>query len=59
MGKFEGDKLKSGTFSPNIGYQIEPFFLKPLHANDFQNYACSSGRGMNKMKRGVCGPIQN
>ena len=64
MGKFEGDKLKSGTFSLNFGCQMEPLF-KPLHASDFQNYACRSSRKQNfeknskRVKKGVCGPIQN
>ena len=44
MGKFDGNKLQSGTFSLNFGCQMEIIF-EPLHANDFQNCACrSSGK---------------
>ena len=42
MGKFDGNKLQSGTFSLNFGCQMEIIF-EPLHANDFQNCACRSG----------------
>ena len=43
MGKFEGNKLKSATFSLNFGCQVEPLF-KPLHTSGFQNYVCGIGR---------------
>ena len=42
MGKFDGNKLQSGTFSLIFECQMEPIF-EPLHANDFQNCACRSG----------------
>ena len=45
-GKFEGNKRISGTFLLNFGCQMEPLF-KPLHASDFQNYACRSSRKQN------------
>mgnify|MGYP006903374194 CR=1 FL=1 len=46
MGKFDGNKLQSGTFSLNFGCQIEPIF-EPLHTSDFQNFACRSSRKQN------------
>ena len=43
MGKFDGNKLQSGTFSLNFGCQMEVIF-EPLHTSDFQNCACRSSR---------------
>ena len=46
MGKFDGNKLQSGTFSLNYDSQMEPIF-EPLHTSDFQNCACRSSRKQN------------